>query len=104
MPDLRKEELYRQIVDALPLMPELPELDVPDSLPSLQYVASDMYYQGDAGASIAPSVASLIPELPSLADPNASVTQDTPKLPLSLNASWWVVLMVGRWVRESVSS
>ena len=78
------EKMDRGQKDSLmyvPLMPELPELDVPDSLPSLQYVASDMYYQGDAGASIAPSVASLIPELPSLADPDASVTQDTPKLP-----------------------
>ena len=78
------EQLERGQKDSLmyvPLMPELPELDVPDMLPSLQYVASDMYYQGDAGASIAPSVASIMPELPNLADPGAPAVQGTPELP-----------------------
>lgn len=78
------EQMKRGQKDSLlyvPLMPELPELDVPDMLPSLQFVASDMYYQGDAGASIAPSVASIIPELPNLADPDAPAAQETPELP-----------------------
>lgn len=78
------EQMERGHKDSLlyvPLMPELPELDVPDMLPSLQYVASDMYYQGDAGASIAPSVASIIPELPNLADPDAPAAQESPELP-----------------------
>ncbi len=77
------EQMERGQKDSLlyvPLMPELPELDVPDMLPSLQYVASDMYYQGDAGASIAPSVASIIPKLPNLADPDAPAAQETPEL------------------------
>ena len=56
----------------VPVMPELPELEVPDLLPSLPYVAADMFYTGDIGKSIAPSLANAsVPELPDLADPSA---------------------------------
>lgn len=68
------EELQREQQDSLmyvPLMPELPELDVPEML-QLPYVASDMFFQGDSMASIAPSLANTtVPELPNLADPDA---------------------------------
>ena len=81
---LRGEELERGQKDSLmyvPLMPELPELDVPDMLPSLQYVASDMLYEGGVGASIAPSAANVIPDLPNLADPEAPAAQTTADIP-----------------------
>ena len=56
----------------VPVMPELPELEVPDLLPSLPYVAADMFYTADIGKSIAPSLANAsVPELPDLADPSA---------------------------------
>ena len=56
----------------VPVMPELPELEVPELLPSLPYVAADMFYTADIGKGIAPSLASAtVPELPNLADPNA---------------------------------
>ena len=68
------EELQRGQQDSImyvPLMPELPELDVPEML-QLPYVASDMFFQGDSMASIAPSLANTaVPELPNLADPDA---------------------------------
>ena len=81
---LRGEELGRGQKDSLmyvPLMPELPELDVPDMLPTLQYVASDILYEGGVGASIAPSAANIIPDLPNLADPEAPAAQTTADLP-----------------------
>ena len=69
------EELTRGQQDSMmyvPVMPELPELDVPDMLPQLQYIASDMFYAGDVGDSIAPSLANIaVPDLPNLADPEA---------------------------------
>ena len=58
----------------VPVMPELPELEVPELLPSLPYVAADMFYTADIGKSIAPSLANVtvtVPELPNLADPTA---------------------------------
>ena len=56
----------------VPVMPELPELEVPELLPSLPYVAADMFYTADIGKSIAPSLANTtVPELPELADPKA---------------------------------
>ena len=68
------EELQHGQQDSImyvPLMPELPELDVPEML-QLPYVASDMFFQGDSMASIAPSLANTnVPELPNLADPDA---------------------------------
>ena len=69
------EELLVRPQDSVmyvPIMPELPELEVPDLLPSLPYVAADMFYSGDIGKSIAPSLANAsVPELPDLADPSA---------------------------------
>ena len=56
----------------VPVMPDLPELEVPELLPSLPYVAADMFYTADIGKSIAPSLANAtVPELPDLADPSA---------------------------------
>lgn len=64
------EELLRGNVDSVmyvPIMPELPELDVPLQLPHLPNVADDLFYEADLGPSIAPSVAgSNVPELPVL--------------------------------------
>ena len=64
------EELLRGNVDSVmyvPIMPELPELDVPLQLPHLPNVADDLFYEADLGPSIAPSVAgSNVPELPTL--------------------------------------
>ena len=68
------EELGRMQQDSImyvPLMPELSQLDVPEMLPQLQYVASDVFYSADVGASIAPSLANTVPDLPNLADPEA---------------------------------
>lgn len=82
---LRGDELDRGQKDSLayvPVMPELPELDVPDMLPSLLYVASDLFYEGGVGASIAPSAANTIPNLPNLADPTAPAAQDAVNLPV----------------------
>ena len=73
------EELGRAQQDSImyvPLMPELSQLDVPEMLPQLQYVASDVFYSADVGASIAPSLAN-VPELPNLADPEAPAAVDT---------------------------
>lgn len=56
----------------VPVMPELPALEVPDLLPSLPFVAADMFYTADTEKSIAPSLANVaVPELPDLADPSA---------------------------------
>jgi len=64
------EELLRGNIDSVmyvPIMPELPELDVPLQLPHLPNVADDLFYEADLGPSIAPSVAgSNVPELPVL--------------------------------------
>ena len=69
------EELERGPQDSVmyvPVMPELPELEVPELLPSLPFVAADMFYTADIGKSIAPSLANAsVPELPNLADPSA---------------------------------
>lgn len=81
----RGEELGRAQQDSImyvPLMPELSQLDVPDMLPQLQYVASDVFYSGDVGASIAPSLANTaVPDLPSIADPLAPTSADVPLPP-----------------------
>lgn len=61
----------------VPVMPELPELEVPELLPSLPYVAADMFYTADIGKSIAPSLANVsVPELPNLADPTAPAAME----------------------------
>lgn len=77
----RGEELGRGQQDSMmyvPVMPELSQLDVPEMLPQLQYVASDVFYSADVGASIAPSLANAsVPDLPNLADPEASVAVET---------------------------
>ncbi len=74
------EELGRVQQDSImyvPLMPELSQLDVPEMLPQLQYVASDVFYSADVGASIAPSLANTVPDLPNLADPKAPAAVGT---------------------------
>ena len=63
----------------VPVLGELSELEVPDTL-ALPFVASDVFYSGDVGQSIAPSLAN-VPELPNLADPAAPAATDTPSLP-----------------------
>jgi WAS family protein 1 len=79
------EELGRAQQDSLmyvPLMPELSQLDVPEMLPQLAYVASDVFYSADVGASIAPSLANAtVPDLPNLADPEAPAAAETPLPP-----------------------
>ena len=80
------EDLLRGPQDSIlyvPQMPDLPELDVPDMLPQLQYVAVDTFYQGDSGASIAPSLKNTqVPDLPNLADPAApAATASVPPPP-----------------------
>lgn len=81
------EELGRAKQDSLmyvPHMPELSQLDVPEMLPQLQYVASDVFYSADVGASIAPSLANTnVPDLPNLADPEAPAAGETQLPPLS---------------------
>ena len=76
------EELGRAQQDSImyvPLMPELSQLDVPEMLPQLEYVASDVFYTADVGASIAPSLANAaVPELPNLADPEAPAAELPP--------------------------
>lgn len=68
------EELGRGNIDSIqyvPVMPDLPELEVPDTL-QLPYVAADELYTADTGQSIAPSLANTtVPDLPNLADPDA---------------------------------
>lgn len=83
------EELGRAQQDSImyvPLMPELSQLDVPEMLPQLQYVASDVFYSADVGASIAPSLAN-VPELPNLADPEVPAATDTPLPPPTTSSS-----------------
>ena len=59
-----------------PIMPDLPELEVPLSLPTLSHVAEDEAYDQDHGPSIAPSLANAtIPELPNLAEPSVATTE-----------------------------
>ena len=74
------EELSRGPQDSLmyvPIMLELPELDVPELLPHLNQVATDMLYTADIGASIAPSLANtVVPELPNVADPDAPAANE----------------------------
>lgn len=84
------EELGRATQDSImyvPLMPELSQLDVPEMLPQLQYVASDVFYSADVGASIAPSLAnSTVPDLPNLADPEAPAAVAEVPLPPPVSA------------------
>lgn len=62
----QESTLYR------PNMPDLPELEVPASLPFLAHVADDVEYTADQGPSIAPSLANTsVPDLPNLADPSS---------------------------------
>ena len=79
------EELGRAQQDSMmyvPHMPELSQLDVPEMLPQLQYVASDVFYSADVGASIAPSLANAaVPDLPNLADPSAPAATEGPPPP-----------------------
>ncbi len=63
----------------VPVMPELPELEVPETLPHLLQVATDEFYSADVGQSIAPSLANtVVPELPNLADPEAPAATAPP--------------------------
>ena len=74
---LHGEQLERAPQDSTiyqPVMPDLPELEVPMSLPFLSHIADDITYEDDRGPSIAPSMAN-VPDLPDLAGP--SIT-DTP--------------------------
>ena len=74
---LHGEQLERAPQDSTiyqPVMPDLPELEVPMSLPFLSHIADDITYDDDRGPSIAPSMAN-VPDLPDIAGP--SIT-DTP--------------------------
>ena len=89
---LKGEELTRGTKDSVmyvPIMPDLPELDVPSMLPDLPHVAGDLFYAGDMGQSIAPSMANTsVPELPNLADPEApAASMDGVVVPCSLLAT-----------------
>ena len=70
---LHGEQLERGPQDSTiyqPVMPDLPELEVPVSLPFLAHIADDIAYTADLGPSIAPSLANTaLPDLPNLADP-----------------------------------
>lgn len=83
------EELGRVQQDSImyvPHMPELSQLDVPEML-QLPYVASDVFYTADVGASIAPSLANTtVPDLPNLADPEAPAAVEAPVLPPPVSA------------------
>lgn len=83
------EELLRGNIDSVmyvPIMPELPELDVPLQLPHLPNVADDLFYEADLGPSIAPSVAgSNVPELPTL---EIGETQLPPAPALTTDCKW----------------
>ena len=69
----QESTLYR------PNMPDLPELEVPASLPFLAFVADDVEYTADLGPSIAPSLANTsVPELPNLADPTSVPSEPPP--------------------------
>ena len=60
-----------------PIMADLPELEVPLSLPTLTHVAVDETYIADLGPSIAPSLANTtVPDLPNLAEPSSVATTD----------------------------
>ena len=62
-----------------PSMPDLPELEVPASLPFLAHIADDVEYTADLGPSIAPSLANTnVPELPNLADPSSVPSEPPP--------------------------
>ena len=78
------EELGRGPQDSVmyvPPVPELPELEVPETLPHLLYIAADEFYTADVGQSIAPSLANVaVPDLPNLADPDAPAANE-PVLP-----------------------
>lgn len=77
---LHGEEMERAVKDSTiyqPVMPDLPELEVPMSLPFLAHIADDISYSADLGPSIAPSMAN-IPELPNLADPSSVPAIDEP--------------------------
>lgn len=82
---LRGEELERGPQDSniyQPIMAELPEMDVPVSLPFLPHIADDVAYTADLGPSIAPSLANTsVPELPNLADPSAPAANEPPPPP-----------------------
>lgn len=75
------EELGHGLKDSVlyvPVMPELPELEVPETLPHLDFVAADMFYMGDVGESIAPSLINIsVPELPTVASGDAPAAMET---------------------------
>jgi WAS family protein 1 len=80
------EELERGPRDSniyQPKMLDLPELEVPASLPFLSHIADDELFEADMGPSIAPSLANQsIPELPELAEPLAPpISSDAPPPP-----------------------
>ena len=79
---LKGEQLERGPKDTnlyVPIMGDLPELEVPTSLPFLLHIADDVAFEADHGPSIAPSLANVtVPELP---DVTSSSTGDIPGPP-----------------------
>lgn len=65
---LQGEQLERGPKDTnlyVPIMGDLPELEVPLSLPFLSHIADDVAFEADHGPSIAPSLANVtVPDLP----------------------------------------
>ncbi len=80
---IKGEQLERGPKDTnlyVPVMGDLPELEVPTSLPFLQYVADDVEFDAGHGPSIAPSLANVtVPELPDVG--GASTSGDAPPPP-----------------------
>ena len=80
---LHGEQLERGPKDTnlyVPIMGDLPELEVPTSLPFLLHVADDVAFEADHGPSIAPSLANVtVPELPNI--DSSSSTGDVPPPP-----------------------
>ena len=80
---LMGEQLERGPKDTnlyVPIMGDLPELEVPTSLPFLLHIADDVAFEADHGPSIAPSLANVtVPELPDVT--GSSSTGDIPPPP-----------------------
>ncbi|XP_053567527.1 WASH complex subunit 1-like [Bombina bombina] len=76
----KREQLERQTAENYFYVPDLgqvPEIDVPYSLPDLPGVADDLMYSADLGPGIAPSaLAAVIPELPTFSiEENADISR-----------------------------
>ena len=80
---LKGEQLERGPKDTnlyVPIMTDLPELEVPTSLPFLPHIADDVAFMEDHGPSIAPSLANTtVPDLPDVT--GSSSTGDVPPPP-----------------------